>query len=567
MVRRLVLSMCGAMLCITTAGCQLSSQAIAEVPLDLVAGLHAGNDDAIAGQLARQQLDRSMPNYGGIRAANGLYHPGAASAFIRNLTAAYVSPQSRFTGSAKLLEAMNDAATFMLEVQHKDGTIDLLTTNFHSTPDTGFILEWMCSAAGVLRAADDPTVAPLLDRLLTFIKRGADALAVGGIHTPNHRWVVCMALARANGLIPDSRYVERVNTWLAENIDIDPDGQFTEQSTSIYSPLTNRCLITVARLLERPELLDAVRRNLEMSLFYMHADGQVATEGSRRQDQFRRRSMLSCYYPYRYMAQHDNDGRFASVVRQLEAQQFGRLSGQLIYFLESPELARPLPASRALPSDFAKHFTHSKLVRIRRGDISATILEDNASFFSLHMGSAAVVMRFASAFFGKAQFVGSQLHKEGSDWVMRQELSGPYYQPIVKSLRRVDGDWHKTGPSLRPTSEVQQLTTIVRIREQPGGFDVQIDITGTDGVPIAIEFACHPDTELSGAKPVEGGSVGWLATGEQARMSIGNDNIHLANLQARHQWTQIRGGLPKLAGKSLYSTGFTPFHRTVEFRN
>jgi hypothetical protein len=562
--------------CITASACQVTSALTTTRSRDLVAHLIAQNDEAIPAQLARQSHDRSKPTFGGIPAENGLYHAGAASGFLCSLTAAYVSPASRYGGSPELLQALDDAATFLLAAQHEDGTIDLLTTNFHSPPDTGFVLEWVCAAASVLQSAQIPAAVPVLKKLLTFIRRGADALAIGGIHTPNHRWVVSMALARANALIPDSRYVNRIDTWLAENIDIDPDGQFTERSTSVYSPLIDRCLVTIARLLDRPHLLDPARRNLEMSLYYLHANGEIATEGSRRQDQYQRSSMVPYYYAYRYMALHDHDGRFAAVVHQLENAPGANLSGQLIYFLESPELAAPLPDDQSLPSDFERHFAHSKLVRIRRAEVSATILEDNPTFFSLHVGTAAVVMRFASAFFGKGQFVGSELHQEGSTWVLRQELTGPYYQPIAAAQRRADGNWLETGPDRRPTSEVQQLQSLVKIREQSGGFDVELEITGTDGVPIAIELGCDEGTQVSGTAPIAGGPVAanaqsFLLTTGKATLSVGKDHIDLGHSpvgddQVEHSWTQIRGALPKLPGKSLYITGFTPFRRILEFR-
>ncbi|MCA8948659.1 MAG: hypothetical protein KDE27_04110 [Planctomycetes bacterium] len=566
MQRPAALARQGALLVLCAASACRVGERAPTPPRDLVASLLAQNDAAMPARLAAQQLDPMLPHHGGIPSADGVWFPGATSGFIRDLVVAWVSPASRYHRSARLLAALDAAATYMLDVQHADGTIDLPTTNFHSPPDTGFVLEWMCAAAAVLRATDDPAAGPVLEKLLRFIRRGADALAVGGIHTPNHRWVVCMALARANALIPDPRYLARIDSWLAENIDIDADGQFTERSTTIYSPLTDRCLITVARLLGRPELLEPVRANLAMTLYYMHADGSVATEGSRRQDQYQHGSLLPYYYPYRFLAQRDGDARFAAIAHRLEAEQLPRLTGQLVYLLESPELARPMPEPGALPDDYERHFAHSGLVRIRRGTLSATILADNPTFFSLHVGSAAVAMRFASAFFGKGQFVGGEFHRDGADWVLSQDLTGPYYQPIPAALRRADGDWLAMDRDARPTSEVQQLHSAVRVRERDDGFDVEVAITGTDGVPVAIEFGCPAGTEVTGAVPIEGADSAWLVADGATRLTVGGDHIELRGGEAGHRWTRIRGALDQLPGRSVYATGFTPWHRTIEFR-
>jgi len=533
---------------------------------DLLGTLHKLNDEAIPAKLARQQRAPETGERGGIPGQHGIVHAGTTAGFLRDLSVAYASPASRYHQDSDLLDALHGAASFLLDAQHPDGTIDLLTTNFHSPPDTAFTLEWVCLAAGVLKSTKDPRVAPLVEKLLKFIRLGADALAVGGIHTPNHRWVVCMALARANALILDPRYVSRIDTWLAEGVDIDPDGQFTERSTSIYSPLTDRCLLTVARLLDRPELLKPVRRNLEMSLHYMHADGEAVTEGSRRQDQDQKRSMVRYYYPYRYMAQHDDNGRFAAMAQFLEATQTAGVSSQLIYFLEAPELAAPLPPPTALPANFERHFSHSGLVRIRRGEMSATILADNPSFFSLHVGSAAVTLRFASAFFGKGQFVGQRLRRQGKSWVLSQDLTGPYYQPIGIEHRRSDGDWNKMPRELRPTSEVQSLKSTVRITEVDRGFDVKLDISGTNGVPIAIEFNCRDGSSIFGAARLTQVPGAWVLPSGEARISSDNSSVFIGEGQAAHRWTQIRGALPKRSGESVYVTGFSPFQDTLRFR-
>lgn len=77
-----------------------------------------------------------------------------------------------------------------------------------------------------------------------------------------------------------------MDEWLRKGIDIDADGQYEERSTYIYTPLTNRCLVTIAKLIQREELLESVRKNLEMTFYYIHPNGEIATEASGRQDQF-----------------------------------------------------------------------------------------------------------------------------------------------------------------------------------------------------------------------------------------------------------------------------------------
>src|SRR5690606_31143910 len=137
------------------------------------------------------------------------------------------------------------------------------------------------------------------------------------------------------------------------------------KSTTVYSPIVDRALITVARLLERPWLFEPVRRNLEMTLYYVHPDGEVVTEASTRQDRYQRGSMGRYYYSYRYLALRDGNGRFAAMARQIEDTAPGRLAGELSSFLADPTLQGPLPASAPLPTDYGKVFAHSSLARIR----------------------------------------------------------------------------------------------------------------------------------------------------------------------------------------------------------
>ena len=389
--------------------------------------------------------------------------------------------------------------------------MDLPTTNFHSPPDTAFVVEPVCASLSVIRRTRPAVPPPAAADLERFARKAGEALVVGGLHTPNHRWVVCAALARLYVLFPDPRSVARIDEWLAEGIDIDEDGQFSERSTSVYSPVCDRSLLTVARLLDREALRDPVRRNLEMTLHYLHADGDVATEASRRQDQYRRASPAAYHLPYRELALRDGDPRFAAAARLIEAKEGDALAGNLIHLLDDPSLAGDLPPSASLPDDFARHFRGSDLVRIRRGTVSATILGGNSCVLSFHKGGAALeAVRLASAFFGKGQFVGERLEVDGGRYVLRQVLAGPYYQPLPPELRHADGSWDPADRARRRQSEVQRLDSRLAVRESGGAFEVDVEVAGTDRVPLAIELGFRRGGTLDGVVPLEGGRDAFL---------------------------------------------------------
>jgi hypothetical protein len=102
--------------------------------------------------------------------------------------------------------------------------------NLASPPDTAFVVEELAASLAVLRGVDDPHLARTKDILSKFLLAVGNALVTGGIHTPNHRWVVCHALARINSLFPAAKYVNRIDDWLGEGIYQDADGLFSERS-------------------------------------------------------------------------------------------------------------------------------------------------------------------------------------------------------------------------------------------------------------------------------------------------------------------------------------------------
>ncbi len=542
----------------------------------LVGELVKANDADLPKNLERQIKRPGHRWHGGVRSEYGFPTPHATAGVIAALACAVGARQSRYFQSKDLAEPLALATAFMLEAQHDDDhTIDLYSTNFHSTPDLGFVVEVLAPAYILLRDSPVAELAPARENLGKFIVNAGEGMITGGIHTPNHRWVVCAALAWVNHLFPNPRCVARIDQWLAETIDIDPDGQYTEKSTTVYSPIVDRALITVARLLNRPELFDPVRRNLEMTLYYVHPDGEVVTEASRRQDRYQRGSMARYYYAYRSMALRDKNGRFAAMAMEVEKTARAQLRSDLSAFLTEPEFGANLPSPQPLPTDYAKVFAYSSLARIRRGERSGTVLAGNSTVFSFRKGAAALeALRFASAFFGKGQFVGDDLEVVGNRYRMRQQLEGPYFQPLTQE-QIAHGDHARMAPNgtlatdskaLRRTSNVQILVSEVEIVEDKGAFTMKISITGTDDVPASVELAFRHGGTLAGVTAVDGAKDTFLLTDDKGTYTLEGDTIEFTGGRADHTYVQLRGALPKWDGQSVYLTALTPCKFELKIR-
>jgi hypothetical protein len=540
-------------------------QAPKDNPTDsVVARAVERNDTAVSQLLTAQVTDRSSPWPGSIPDRFGLHGAGAAGGAIETFTASLLHPQSKYHGDAALMERIQLAAAFLERSQSPEGNVDLPTTNFNSPPDTAFVTNNVATAAAVAQRHGMPEVTALVR---PFLLKAGNALASGGIHTPNHRWVVSSALAQINELFPNSSYTRRIEEWLGETVDIDSDGQFSEQSTLVYDCICDRAFVVLAAKLNRPELVEPARENLRMLPYLLHANGEVVTEISHRQDQFARGDAGAYWFPLAYLAQHDGDKDFATLASGL-APKHAYLSA----FLEYPELLRPLGPATLLPEDYEKYFPVSGIARIRRLDLSGTIvLRGSSRVFSMQYGDAAITaVRFATSFFGKGQFIPSGFEKRGKDWFLRQSLDGSYYQPVERQVTR--DNWEAARRERRQT-QVGKLEQSLEIAESKNGFRLRVRASGTANVPVAIEIGFREGGQLEGCEPAASSAnaadmlapskPGLLLAKGTGVYRAGKHSIRFGPGAAPHQYTQLRGAEPSLPGQSVYITGFTPFDHTI----
>jgi hypothetical protein len=515
---------------------------------------------------------------------------------ISVLSASYCSPGSKYFHGPALVEKINLLVEFLAASQTTDGTVNI--GNLESPPDTAFLMEILCTAVVILRKDNSKELGAVNNKVKEIIIKAGDALCKGGVHTPNHRWVVCAALSQINALYPDKKYTDRIADWLGEGVYIDKDGHFPERSGT-YSAVETTALITISRFLNKPALLEPVRKNLDMYYYYMELNGDLASNDSRRQDQYKARRSNLFYLQYRYMAIRDNSKRFAAVAQMIEnciGFDEDILSTSLFYFLENEALQKPLPVPEPLPDSYEKLFTTSHLLRIKRKDITATLFGgvdwpltiasghcNSPDFFSYRKGKAILkYMRLSSNFFSMGYFYSEGIKKEGDKYILHKKLTVPYYQPLPVNKRNSKGDyklspsidnrfWNKMDFENRPVSNVKNLETTVSLTETNGAVELDIQVAGMIGVPVTIELCFLEGGNLSGVTSQNDGN-NFLENGT-GTYEFGGDTIQFGPGAVTHKTiTGLEGerysthfGSLKTTGIHVYLTGVTPFKHKLKF--
>jgi hypothetical protein len=119
----------------------------------------------------------------------------------------------------------------------------------------------------------------------------------------------------------------------------------------------------------------------------------------------------------------------------------------------------------------------------------------------------------------------------------------------------------------RAHSNTFHLRSRVDMRETSDGFELVLDVRGTDQVPVTLEM------------PLRGRRTHrrWTHSRPRAAQRLfpqrrvwgsyefGGHRLRTGPGFRRHAWTQLRGAEPRLEGVSLYLTDFTPLARTLLF--
>lgn len=545
----------------------------------LIKSLVKGNDEHVADLLKRGD------------GANR--HGGRSLGYnFAKFAASYCNPQSLFYQKEELVSKLKETIAGLNAILSADGTIN--AGNLESPPDTAFIMEPLCSGVYILMQSEQKSLDPIKKSIKEVVLKVGEALTTGGVHTPNHRWEICAALAWVNKLYPNKKYVARIDEWLSEGVYMDEDGHYPERSMN-YSDVENRAFITMGHLLKRPELYKPAIKSLEMTWYYMDPNGDLITFDSRRQDQYSSRKIIVQYLHYRFLAIELQNPNFSAIASLIEKQAEFRdtvLNEALYCFMADEVLMRELPKAEMPSVNFEKLFKTSSLLRIRRKNTAMTLFGGNdwpliiasgrsvsPNFFGYRKGQVALkYMRMSARFFSTGYFRSEGITQQDGKYILHRKIEAPYYQPLKSKDRRTDGDyaltpstddrfWSKMDFEKRPVSNVKTLDSKVTFYERDGEATLEFEVTGLEGVAVTIHLCFDEDGILSGVNDKQ-----FLEKGN-ATFTNAQDTITFGPGVKKHDWIQglegekysVHFGSLQTSGQHVYLTGFTPFKHTLHF--
>jgi hypothetical protein len=517
---------------------------------------------------AQQVQDTGDREYGGFRPEEqGYAEPGVSIAQAFRLITLYTCRDSVYYHDDVILDRVKLFLEFCLRKQHADGTIDLMTTNFHCAATMAFSIQNAAPAYDLLVRDKTPAAEEARDLLYQYIERGGEGMRTGGFHTPNHRWVMASALSLVYRITGDKRLKEEALAYLREGIDCNEYGEYTERSVGVYNHIVNRSLIITARELNQPELLAPVRRNLDTLIYYIEPDDSLYTLTSRRQD-YGTRVFPGQYYD-NFLCLADDNSRYPWMADYIfrSGLSRGNTPGGLHHFLLQPGLKEKEYTATRPEFSYCHYNPVTGFVRTREGNQTVSILSKNTLFLKYQKGGIALHARFAGTFFGtKGRFAADEITPGDRGYVLRYHSRWGYIRPLNEAPPTTV--WEDIDLSAREKVNLQDYIIEMNIEPRNTGVGLCIRGEGTPQVLCKLELIITPGGILHGeglsVRGVPGGSA--VFSGQQVSYHLKGDSLTLIGGSSAHSYTEnMRGGEPQDTGSfTLYLTFRTPFTHTLE---
>ena len=523
----------------------------------------------------------SDPNYGKILTEQGLPEPASLFGYMDCAASLYISTDSIYYKNRDVLEFLHLLCIGAENSIHEDGTDDLLISNFHQ-PEY-FHTPNLCHTYRMIRDLPEKTEEEeeIEKKLYHLVERIAQGLLSSGFHTPNHRWVHTAALYYAYNTLreKDNRLVHRAKQYLAEKIDIDENGEFSERSAGMYSAVSDRALCQIAIEADMPELFEFVKRNLLLVSRFVEKGNLIFTQNSRRTDKgevgsnilfdFERYADI-CFMAYA----NTKDPVFLRILKNILD---NKPAGATIYFplrlyICYPELKNLSVNFSELPppeKEFHLFYPKSGIVRVKKNGAIYSLLAKNPDFMHITVGNISIRARMCSSFFAIAQFVPQTIEKIADDqYRMSFHTWADYKLPFETPPEGSENYWSMDYNSRQSISRCDFGYT-VDFTFTETGLKIHLQTHGTEKVPFKLDFAVPTDIYVRAGSAMTLATAGNFLCASEGDVTLSNtegDGLTVKNLFAKHFYHKnMRGSVPSPADKYLlFLTDFSPVDRTIE---
>ena len=240
-------------------------------------------------------------------------------------------------------------------------------------------------------------------------------------------------------------------------------------------------------------------------------------------------------------------------------------------FIQHPEYRADKLERAPAPDDFARHYSVSRLWRVKRGKLSATAAADNRTVFSLRYGDISLRgIAISGTYHYTAQFSadtmtaiegGVRLFHRG-DKPRLPGYSLPLNKPVpLGEYRSMSGERERW---LLP--RLDQTLDIVEIED---GFSLRLETEGgLDGIPIEIECTFEGPGEWE-----TDNTVLQVDNGQTAILKSGYGTFHnkaqgitIGPGSGDHRHWQMRASQPDLTSFRVLVELLTPVDHALEIR-
>ena len=490
---------------------------------------------------------------------------------LSHLIVSWVTPQSRYYHDPAAAEAMEAAFQFLFTHQRPGGCLDLTSCNFASAPDTAFTMNAMISAWYL--AEKDPQAESLRTRMLRLIESCCEGVMNGGFHTPNHRWAISACLKHAAKICSRDDFSRKADVYLGEGLDIDESGEFAERSTGTYNAVNDDQMIRLYLATGDRTYLEAARSNLRMMLSYIDPDGSVFTNNSTRQDYGKKVYLESYYLLFLITGYLLNDEALAAYSEYCweVCASHGITPHALPWLSLYPDLeafGKKRKPDLDVIRQGKKLFSKSGIGRMRRGDVSCTVMSGRPNFLYFQHGSNTLYLVLYGNVCEKRNFVPTLLEETEKGFRVSAKADSWYYLPFDGDGPATKDWWEMDNANTRKKLIQDQMTMTADVSWQGDGVDVLIRAEGLCGVPVRLEWGFLPDNALRSEHFVieasPGGSMTVCGGTLQAQNSKG-ETLTVGPAFARHNVQFRMGGAYPLSREhfTVFFTELTPFERVI----